>query len=183
MYSDNTEYSTFDINDEDALDENDIVDEDILESEQKDYMTDTDDSFQMYSSLTSEPIPYDDRELSWIKFNRRILDLALRKDIPLLERVKFLSITNSNLDEFFSIRVASRLFQTDVDAILDIDRPIVSKIIRECNSISSEIDDVYNDIITELNDNEIPVKTLYTDENEFTHDKIVKYSEIISNRL
>jgi polyphosphate kinase len=49
--------------------------------------------------------PYLNRELSWIEFNQRVLNEAQREDLPLLERVKFLAITASNLDEFFQVRI------------------------------------------------------------------------------
>ena len=57
--------------------------------------------------MTTPPLPLLNRELGLIEFNRRVLSQAEDTGVPLLERLKFLCIVSSNLDEFFEIRVAS----------------------------------------------------------------------------
>jgi polyphosphate kinase len=63
------------------------------------------------------PELYSNRELSWMQFNERVLELAEDESLPLLERVKFLAIYASNLDEFYMVRVAG--LHDQVDAGID----------------------------------------------------------------
>ena len=62
-------------------------------------------------SPDKQPFRYFNRELSWLAFNRRVLEQAQSSDYPLLERMKFLAFVSSNLDEFFEIRVAGLIQQ------------------------------------------------------------------------
>jgi len=65
----------------------------------------------MAKSTTFGPESFINRELSWLEFDHRVLEEGMSEDVPLLERLKFLAIVSSNLDEFFMIRVAGLMRQ------------------------------------------------------------------------
>ena len=67
--------------------------------------------------LASKKLVFGNREQSWLAFNRRVLDQARNAANPLLERVKFLAIVSSNLDEFFEIRIAGLMQQADSEGV------------------------------------------------------------------
>ncbi len=96
------------------------------------------------------------RELSWIEFNNRVLYQGLRKELPLMERIQFLSIVTSNFDEFFQVRVASvkRAMLENPDAV-DISGLVPEMVLRQISSRCHQIircqhDCIKDDILPEL---------------------------------
>lgn len=73
------------------------------------------------------------RDLSWLRFNHRVLQEVADQRNPLYERIKFLAIFSSNLDEFFRVRVS------DIRQIKSLEKPLRKKLITKPNKVLNEI--------------------------------------------
>src|SRR4029079_14542604 len=107
------------------------------------------------SDSTTSPSLYLNRELSWLAFNARVLHEALDSRTPLLERVKFLSIFSTNLDEFFMVRVAglrrqvaAKVVQTPPDGLTPVEQleAIHSEVMRLTAMQRACIEDLLNQL-------------------------------------
>ena len=111
-----------------------------------------------------KPSEYNNRETSWLEFNRRVMDEISYSKNPILEKVKFLSIFYSNLDEFFMVRVAGKI-NTVRERIAPTDSPdklpgktVLKNIRKKCLEILNEYYDAYHNIlIPELKENNINI--------------------------
>ncbi len=103
------------------------------------------------------------RDLSWIEFNRRVLEEAINPDLPLLERIKFISIFFSNLDEFYMIRVAgikeqiaAKIIEPTIDGITPIQE--LTAIEEEVQPMIKKIYDYWHEeVIPQLRENNISI--------------------------
>ena len=96
------------------------------------------------------------RELSWLKFNLRVLEEAMDETVPIFERLKFISIFTSNLDEFFMVRVGS-LFDLNEISPDDIDNKTGQTPLKQLSEIFNQVpnlmaikDKTYSDVCAEL---------------------------------
>ncbi|MFN3872876.1 MAG: polyphosphate kinase 1 [Ignavibacterium sp.] len=120
-----------------------------------------------------KPENFINRDLSWIEFNRRVLQEALNPDLPLLEKVKFVSIFSSNLDEFYMIRVsgikeqiAANVLEPSIDGLTP--REQLQKIEKCLQPLLKQLYDLWtNNIVPSLRENNI----ILHEYDEFTKDE------------
>ncbi len=112
----------------------------------------------------SDDLPDDrflDRELSWLRFNSRVLELAMDRDLPLLERTRFLAIFAGNLDEFFMVRVAGLKRRLAAGVAVQaasgmMPRDMLETIWRESGELMQRHGRVFSDdVVSALADNDI----------------------------
>lgn len=130
---------------------------------------------------------YFDRELSWLEFNQRVLNEALNADVPLLERLKFLAITGSNLDEFFRVRVGAltRLIESNSTSVAPSGMTPSQQLAAVRRRVSRMIADQYDCYLNKLSPQlaEQGIRRLQSDELHATQKLMLRQvfqSEILS---
>ncbi|WP_407331256.1 polyphosphate kinase 1 [Enterovibrio sp. 27052020O] len=96
---------------------------------------------------------YIDKELSWLSFNERVLQEAADKNVPIIERVRFLGIFSSNLDEFYQVRFADvkrRILINEEQGVHNNAKELLSKIQEKVLKLNQDFDHLYNDILLEM---------------------------------
>ncbi|MCS7054549.1 MAG: polyphosphate kinase 1 [Ignavibacterium sp.] len=131
------------------------------------------------------PENFFNRDLSWLEFNRRVLQEALNPDLPPLEKVKFVSIFSSNLDEFFMIRVsglkeqiAANISEPTIDGLTPREQLVLIQ-----KTLKPMLDELYelwtNGIVPTLRENDIILHTF----DEFSSEEKAKLKEYFEKEI
>ena len=131
-------------------------------------------------------LKYINREITWLKFNARVLQEARDKDVPLLERLRFLGIYSNNLDEFYKVRYATVLRALELNSAAYeniIEGQSLKHLlndIKEVVSIQQETyDQTYEEIISELETEKI----FFIDENEVNEEHAQYIKDLYQNKF
>ena len=103
--------------------------------------------------VISNKSKYINREISWLSFNQRVLQEAMDENVPLLERLKFLGIFSSNLDEFYRVRVAihTRMMNAGIKKTMgDSHKKILNQIQKVVLKLRDQFDEIFSDVLGKL---------------------------------
>ena len=123
---------------------------------------------------------YANRELSWLKFNERVLEEADRKNVPLCERLNFISIYQSNLDEFFRVRVGSLVDMMAMDAEKKDNKTNMTAgeqlkaVLADVRRLDGRKEEIYDSLISELKEYDIEILR-YKDLSDKEKEQLEKY--------
>jgi polyphosphate kinase len=128
----------------------------------------------------NNPANFFNRDLSWIEFNKRVLEEALKPDQPLLEKVKFISIFFSNLDEFYMIRIsglkeqiAAHVLEPTIDGLTPIEQ--LQKIEKKLQPLLQKVQDFWcKEIVPALKEHNIVISE-YEELSEEETQKLTEY--------
>ncbi|WP_375752754.1 polyphosphate kinase 1 [Vibrio sp. HN007] len=96
---------------------------------------------------------YIEKELSWLSFNERVLQEAADKNVPLIERVRFLGIFSNNLDEFYKVRFADvkrRILISQESGRKDNAKELLAKMQKKAAELDERFNDLYNELLMEM---------------------------------
>jgi polyphosphate kinase len=131
------------------------------------------------------PKNFFNRDLSWIEFNRRVFEEALNDNLPLLEKVKFVSIFSSNLDEFYMIRIsglkeqiAAKIEEPTIDGLTPMEQ--IAKIEKTLKPMIKELNDFWtNNIVPALRSHGVELLTFM----EFSEEEKSKLREYFTREI